>query len=51
MAILADATIEVTDDRLAARNALVLAAAQALAGGNTTVDRGDRRNCRLDAGA
>ena len=37
MAILADATIEVTDDRLAARNAVVLAAAQALAGGNTTV--------------
>ena len=37
MAILADATTEVTDDRLAARNALVLAAAQALAGGNTTV--------------
>jgi MFS family permease len=37
MAILADATIEVIDDGLAARNAVVLAAAQALAGGNTTV--------------
>ena len=51
MAILADATIEVTDDRLAARNAVVLAAAQALAGGNTTGDRGDRRNSGIDAGA
>jgi len=30
-------TAEATDDRLAARNALVLAAAQALAGANTTV--------------
>jgi len=30
-------TTEVTDDRLAARNALVLSAAQALAGANTTV--------------
>jgi MFS family permease len=37
MVTLTDATIEVTDDRLAARNAVVLAAAQALAGGNTTV--------------
>ncbi len=37
MVMLTDATIEVTDDRLAARNALVLGAAQALAGGNTTV--------------
>jgi MFS family permease len=37
MAVLADSTFEVTDDRLAARNALVLAAAQALAGGNNTV--------------
>ena len=37
MVTLTDATIEVTDDRLAARNALVLAVAQALSGGNTTV--------------
>jgi MFS family permease len=37
MAVLAEPTVEITDDRLAARNALVLAAAQALAGGNTTV--------------
>jgi len=37
MAVLADQAMEVTDDRLAARNALVLAAAQALAGGNNTV--------------
>jgi MFS family permease len=37
MAVLAEPTREVTDDRLAARNALVLAAAQALAGGYNTV--------------
>jgi predicted MFS family arabinose efflux permease len=37
MAVLAESAIDVTDDRLAARNALVLAAAQALAGGNNTV--------------
>jgi MFS family permease len=37
MTVLTETAIEVTDDRLAARNALVLAAAQALAGGNTTV--------------
>ena len=37
MAVIAEPSAEVTDDRLAARNALVLAAAQALAGGNSTV--------------
>src|SRR5271157_3943509 len=37
MAVIAEPSTEVTDDRLAARNALVLAAAQALAGGNSTV--------------
>src|SRR5579862_3151223 len=37
MAVLAESSIEVTDDRLAKRNALVLAVAQALAGGNLTV--------------
>lgn len=37
MAVLAQSMIDVTDDRLARRNALVLAAAQALAGGNNTV--------------
>ena len=37
MTALADTAIEITDDRLAARNALVLAVAQALAGGNNTV--------------
>ncbi len=37
MAVLAETADEITDDRLAARNALVLAAAQALAGGNITV--------------
>ncbi len=37
MAVVAEAATEITDDRLAARNALVLAVAQALAGGNTTV--------------
>jgi predicted MFS family arabinose efflux permease len=37
MAVLAAPAIDVTDDRLAARNALVLGMAQALAGGNNTV--------------
>jgi MFS family permease len=37
MAVLAEPALEITDDRLAARNALVLAAAQALAGGNNIV--------------
>jgi MFS family permease len=37
MAIVAQPSIELTDDRLAARNARVLAVAQALAGGNSTV--------------
>jgi predicted MFS family arabinose efflux permease len=37
MAVLAEPAIDITDDRLAARNALVLAVAQALAGGNNTV--------------
>ena len=37
MAVAADAATELVDDRLAARNALVLAAAQALAGGNNAV--------------
>jgi MFS family permease len=37
MAVIAEPSTEVTDDRLAARNALVLAAAQALGGGNTIV--------------
>ena len=37
MAVIAEPAIDVTDDRLAARNALVLAVAQALAGGNNTV--------------
>ena len=37
MAAIAEPSIDVTDDRLAARNALVLAAAQGLAGGNNTV--------------
>jgi predicted MFS family arabinose efflux permease len=32
-----ESTVDLTDDRLAARNAVVLAAAQALAGGNNTV--------------
>ena len=36
MAIFAETAIDVTDDRLAARNAVVLAVAQALAGGNNT---------------
>jgi MFS family permease len=37
MAITADTAFDITDDRLAARNARVLAVAQALAGGNSTV--------------
>jgi MFS family permease len=37
MAIIAEPAIDLTDDRLAARNAVVLAVAQALAGGNNTV--------------
>jgi predicted MFS family arabinose efflux permease len=37
MAVFAEPAIDITDDRLAARNALVLAVAQALAGGNNTV--------------
>ncbi len=37
MAVFAEPARAITDDRLAARNALVLAVAQALAGGNNTV--------------
>jgi len=37
MAILAEPATDIVDDRLAARNALLLAVAQALAGGNNTV--------------
>jgi MFS family permease len=37
MTAVAETAIDLTDDRLAARNALVLAVAQALAGGNNTV--------------
>ncbi|MGB7077467.1 MAG: MFS transporter, partial [Xanthobacteraceae bacterium] len=37
MAVFAEPAIDLTDDRLAARNVLVLAVAQALAGGNSTV--------------
>ena len=37
MAVVAEPVIDITDDRLAARNAVVLAVAQALAGGNNTV--------------
>src|SRR5579863_2702448 len=37
MAVIAEPAIDLTDDRLARRNALVLAVAQALAGGNNTV--------------
>jgi predicted MFS family arabinose efflux permease len=37
MAVIAEPAIDVTDDGLARRNALVLAVAQALAGGNATV--------------
>jgi predicted MFS family arabinose efflux permease len=37
MAVVAEPAIDITDDRLAARNAVVLAVAQALAGGNNTV--------------
>ena len=35
--VVAEPAIDITDDRLAARNAVVLAVAQALAGGNNTV--------------
>src|ERR1051326_9533874 len=37
MPVLAAPAIDAADDRLAARNALVLAVAQAMAGGNATV--------------
>src|ERR1700689_4497473 len=37
MAVVAEPALDLTDDRLAARKALVFAAAQALAGGNNTV--------------
>jgi predicted MFS family arabinose efflux permease len=37
MVVIAEPAIDITDDRLAGRNALVLAVAQALAGGNNTV--------------
>ncbi len=37
MAVIAEPLVDLTDDRLAARNAVVLAVAQALAGGNNTV--------------
>ena len=37
MSAIAEATAVVTDDRLAKRNAVVLAVAQALAGGNNAV--------------
>jgi MFS family permease len=37
MAVLAEPATDIVDDRLAARNAIVLAVAQALAGGNNTV--------------
>jgi len=37
MAVIAEPVIDITDDRLAARNAVVLAVAQALAGGNSVV--------------
>ncbi|MDR3420487.1 MAG: MFS transporter [Xanthobacteraceae bacterium] len=37
MALIAEPSLDLTDDRLAAHNALILAAAQALAGGNNTV--------------
>ena len=37
MTVIAETAIDITDDRRAARNALVLAVAQALAGGNNTV--------------
>ncbi len=37
MAVAAETALDITDDRLAARNAVVLAVAQALAGGNNTV--------------
>ena len=37
MTVIAEPVLDLTDDRLAAKNALVLAVAQALAGGNNTV--------------
>ncbi len=37
MALIAEPALEAIDDRLAARNAMVLAAAQALAGANVSV--------------
>jgi MFS family permease len=37
MAVAAESALDFTDDRLAARNAVILAVAQALAGGNNTV--------------
>ena len=37
MTAIAESALDLTDDRLAARNAMVLAGAQALAGGNATV--------------
>src|SRR5580704_3930560 len=37
MAVAAETELDITDDPLAARNAVVLAVAQALAGGNNTV--------------
>jgi MFS family permease len=37
MAVAAETALDIADDRLAARNAVVLAVAQALAGGNNTV--------------
>ena len=37
MTVAAKSALDFTDDRLAARNAVVLAVAQALAGGNNTV--------------
>ena len=51
MSAIADLTPVVADDRLAKRNALVLAVAQALAGGNNTVIVGDRRHRRHHARA
>ena len=37
MAVLAEPALDLIDDRLAARNAVILGVAQALAGGNNTV--------------
>ena len=51
MSAIAEAAPIVADDRLAKRNALVLAVAQALAGGNNTVIVCDRRHRRRDARA